>query len=326
MTPFKQMYKKLTKKITIIIVPDAQGTVKQVRLLKSAVFALLFFLIAVGIYLTSSSLILLIGNRQLLVDNLTYTNTLSKQENSLALLEDIVDEQRKQIAALEVRVAQSDDYFISKVEQVSALEGQLNSIVGLFSERTDLNLSVPTSRSKTLNTALLSENSTLEDLTASSLDQTTAHIEAHLNAYTELASEIESTLDFLDAKPDLMPTQGSITSKFGNRRDPFTRRITFHKGIDIATRSGSAIKAAGSGVVTFSGWSGSYGRVIVISHGYGYKSVYAHNSSNDVRVGDHVTKGQVIGKVGSSGKSTGPHLHFEIHFNGTEINPLKLVN
>ncbi len=141
-----------------------------------------------------------------------------------------------------------------------------------------------------------------------------------------LIDDVEVKLRYLDAKPNMMPTTGRITSGFGYRKNPFGRGREFHNGIDIANSSGTKIKAAGSGIVTFAGYNGGYGRYIIISHGYGYQSVYGHNRKLLVKVGDKVEKGQVISEMGSSGRSTGPHLHFEVRLNGNPIDPLKVID
>jgi len=122
----------------------------------------------------------------------------------------------------------------------------------------------------------------------------------------------------------LWPTPGHylITSPFGNRRDPFTSAFQMHSGIDIGAPFGVPIVASAGGVVEFSGWNGGYGNYIRIYHGNGHHTVYAHNSRNLVRFGDHVTQGQHIADVGSTGASTGPHLHYEIWVNGIPVDPL----
>lgn len=138
--------------------------------------------------------------------------------------------------------------------------------------------------------------------------------------------DLEAQFDYLESVPNFMPANGRLTSKFGNRRDPFTRRIQFHQGIDIANSSGTEIKAAAKGVVTLAGPNGAYGRTIIIDHGYGYKTLYAHNRKLLVSVGDKVEKGQVISYMGSTGRSTGAHLHFEIHKDNKPIDPLSVLN
>ncbi len=138
--------------------------------------------------------------------------------------------------------------------------------------------------------------------------------------------DLESRFAYLECVPNLMPVSGRITSRFGNRRDPIRRSIRFHQGIDIANSRGTNIKAAASGKVIFSGYQGGYGKTIIIDHGYGYKTVYGHNSSLLVDVGTRVEKGQSIAKMGSTGRSTGSHLHFEIHKNGSPVDPFSILN
>jgi len=150
-------------------------------------------------------------------------------------------------------------------------------------------------------------------------------IESQKKSMQQLIVDVEEQLKYLDARPDFFPAEGRLSSPFGYRISPFSRRREFHHGIDIANSTNTPIHAAGSGVVTFSGYQSAYGRVIIISHGYGYTSVYAHNRSNLVEVGDHVKKGDMIAKMGSTGRSTGPHLHFEIRINGDTIDPKTIL-
>jgi murein DD-endopeptidase MepM/ murein hydrolase activator NlpD len=121
------------------------------------------------------------------------------------------------------------------------------------------------------------------------------------------------------------PVAGKINSPFGWRRHPITRKRNFHTGIDIRANTGRIIRAAKSGRVAYSGWMGGYGRVVVINHGNGYSTLYAHCSSLLVRKGHRVSSGQAIARVGSSGRTTGPHLHFEVRRNNKPINPLSVL-
>jgi murein DD-endopeptidase MepM/ murein hydrolase activator NlpD len=123
----------------------------------------------------------------------------------------------------------------------------------------------------------------------------------------------------------LWPLSGRITSGYGWRRDPFTKRRDFHTGIDIKGPTGRIIRASKAGRVVYSGWMGGYGRVVVIDHGKDYSTLYAHCSSLLVRKGQRVSAGQAIGKVGSSGRATGPHLHFEVRYRNKPMNPLKVL-
>jgi murein DD-endopeptidase MepM/ murein hydrolase activator NlpD len=121
--------------------------------------------------------------------------------------------------------------------------------------------------------------------------------------------------------PAGMPAPGYISSRFGGRNDPFGRGRSHHLGIDIDANTGDPVTAAAEGVVSFSGVRNGYGNVVEIDHGNGYKTLYAHNSANLVRAGDIVRAGQQIAKVGSTGRSTGSHLHFEVKLDGRQVNP-----
>lgn len=121
------------------------------------------------------------------------------------------------------------------------------------------------------------------------------------------------------------PLEGRFTSTFGWRRSPWGGRRSFHTGLDIANQYGSPIRAADAGEVIFSGWWDGYGKAIVISHGRGVSTVYAHMSRLYKQEGDVVAQGQIIGLEGSTGYSTGPHLHFEVRENGKPVNPMQYL-
>ena len=118
------------------------------------------------------------------------------------------------------------------------------------------------------------------------------------------------------------PMIGRITSPFGYRRNPLWGGVSLHTGVDIAAPYGKPISCADSGEVIYSGWWDGYGKAVVIDHGKGYTTVYGHMSRIYAQVGQMVTKGESIGLVGSTGFSTGPHLHFEIRVNGRPVDPM----
>lgn len=119
---------------------------------------------------------------------------------------------------------------------------------------------------------------------------------------------------------------GYISSSFGQRTDPFTGRRAFHQGIDFAGREGSEVLAVGSGVVVWSGERHGYGQLVEVKHGNGYVTRYAHNATNLVSVGDTVRRGQVIARLGDTGRATGPNLHFEVLRNGRRVDPMSYVD
>jgi murein DD-endopeptidase MepM/ murein hydrolase activator NlpD len=127
---------------------------------------------------------------------------------------------------------------------------------------------------------------------------------------------------FLQNYPTLWPVNGHISSGFGYRKNPMGGRGTeHHNGVDIPARTGTVIRAAGGGTVVFAGWQSGYGNTVIIDHGEGISTLYAHNSRNRVTIGQSVSRGEIIANVGSTGRSTGPHLHYEVRQNGTAINP-----
>ncbi len=140
-------------------------------------------------------------------------------------------------------------------------------------------------------------------------------------------TETENKLrKYLDSLPDLWPVNGRVSSKFGYRLDPFTFRRSYHKGIDIAASYGTSIKASASGKVILAGSYNELGKTVIVDHGNGITTVYGHTSKVLVKKGQTVKKGAVIAKVGSSGRSTGSHLHFEIRINGEPIDPFKYLD
>ena len=161
-----------------------------------------------------------------------------------------------------------------------------------------------------------------------------------LDVIDQLASQIDSReqqLDLLDSLlsnrtmhdesflAGLPARKGWLSSRFGRRTDPFTGKAGWHNGIDYAGKRGSDITSVASGVVVWTGNRSGYGLLIEINHGNGYVSRYAHNEESMVKVGDVVTRGQAIAKMGSSGRSTGPHVHFEVLKNGKAQDPVKYM-
>lgn len=126
-------------------------------------------------------------------------------------------------------------------------------------------------------------------------------------------------------RPDIWPVRGQITSSFGERLDPFEGEGAFHAGIDIGVPSGTKVHATAEGVVVYAGWMDGYGRTVVINHGHHMRTLYAHMSSLAVSVGQHLDRDDVVGFVGMSGRTTGPHLHYEVRINNNPVNPHKYL-
>jgi len=127
-------------------------------------------------------------------------------------------------------------------------------------------------------------------------------------------------------QPFVLPVFGAISSPYGWRKDPFSDERDFHHGIDISCPSGAEVYAAGEGRVVFSGWREGYGRVVEVEHQDGVSTLYGHNAKNLVKEGEWVATHQAIALVGSSGRATGPHLHFEVRRNGEAFNPTRVTH
>lgn len=142
---------------------------------------------------------------------------------------------------------------------------------------------------------------------------------------TELNNFLKEQKSILSSTPSIRPTDGWYSSGFGYRISPFTEQKEFHEGLDIATRIGTSIIAPADGLVVDIGKKGGFGNMIVMNHGYNIKTRYGHLNKFHVKKGQHVKRGQIIGEVGDTGRSTGPHLHYEVLLNGVPVNPLHYI-
>jgi murein DD-endopeptidase MepM/ murein hydrolase activator NlpD len=143
-------------------------------------------------------------------------------------------------------------------------------------------------------------------------------------------SVLETLLMDRSLRERVMPSgrpveSGWLSSEFGKRADPFTGKQEHHRGVDFAGKEGTGVVSVGAGIVTWSGRRSGYGNLVEITHGNGYVTRYAHNSEQLVAVGDTVSKGQLIARMGSTGRSTGPHVHFEVLRHGKAVNPSKYL-
>ena len=153
------------------------------------------------------------------------------------------------------------------------------------------------------------------------------NLQASTQDWDNLLTSIKAENYRNEVTPNLWPLDGGyISSDFGSRSNPFDGYSSdYHPGIDIAANYGTPIYASAAGYVQRAGWYGGYGKYIKISHDYGYATAYGHLSSIEISAGDYVSKGQIIGYVGSTGYSTGPHLHFEVLLYGEQVNPRRLM-
>jgi murein DD-endopeptidase MepM/ murein hydrolase activator NlpD len=156
-----------------------------------------------------------------------------------------------------------------------------------------------------------------------------ADAQSRLASFQEIAWYVGNQKSLRNATPSIWPVEGQITSLFGYRVSPMRRDDgesgEFHPGIDIANSPDTLIYATADGTVLFSGWSHGYGNLVVIDHGYGLQTVYGHTSKALVKAGDRVFKGQVIAYMGTTGRSTGAHVHYEVRRQGRPVNPMEFL-
>jgi murein DD-endopeptidase MepM/ murein hydrolase activator NlpD len=150
-------------------------------------------------------------------------------------------------------------------------------------------------------------------------------VNASMESVGEIKDYIRQKRDIYMATPKGLPLVGTISSPYGRRVNPLDESSEFHTGIDISAPSGTAIHATADGIVSFAGWSGGSGLLVVIEHGFDMATFYAHTRKILVKAGEVVKRGQVIGYVGSTGASTGPHVHYEIWAKGKSMNPSKYI-
>ena len=146
-----------------------------------------------------------------------------------------------------------------------------------------------------------------------------------IQSFKEISDEIAYQRKFYRSVPRGWPAAGRMTSHFGMRASPLSGNVQFHSGIDIANEQGTLVRAAAPGVIRHAGWEGGYGRLVIIDHGFGYVTYYGHNSAILVVPGQSVERGETISTMGSSGSSTGNHLHYEIWRNGQCLNPWNYI-
>jgi murein DD-endopeptidase MepM/ murein hydrolase activator NlpD len=144
-------------------------------------------------------------------------------------------------------------------------------------------------------------------------------------SFQDLTQGIEHRRAKWASTPSIWPVKGWVTSGFGPRLSPFSGQPAMHRGVDISVPENTPVVAPANGVITLAGWDGGLGNAIKIDHGYGYQTVYGHLNKVLVRHGQRVKRGDLIGLVGSTGLSTGPHLHYQVSVNLAPTNPLRYV-
>ncbi len=286
------------EKLTVMLVPHSE---KRVVTIHISNFALLFILVIISIVVVTS--IVAISNRKMTDQKVV---RLEKQNE---IKDQYINSFINNVNMLKDRFAG----FRSDVNRIFSLATLQN-----FSE----NIEYPEVKEKedsfrsSVDDVIYTKPKEIDELY-----KLRKEVEIYKIQMQKFASFVENSKDVIKYIPSIWPVKdggGHITSDFGSRRDPFMNSYKFHSGIDIAHWPGTPVIATADGVVSFTGWLGGYGRVVKITHKYGFTTVYGHLMSVYVSEGTYVRKGQVIGNIGMSGRATGYHLHYEVRI-GTEF-------
>lgn len=258
----------------------------------------------------------------------TLNQNLDNKKSEYQALQNAKTDQDKQMDEYKTNEQQMKD----QMQKLKDLEDKLNELIKSKGEQPQSNNTAApmlASRSAGYERAQVLLDREIETQTVEDLLNSAANLENDVNTkISELDEAIKKEQErilALRAIPSAFPVSGNISSYFGYRRNPFGSGYEFHDGVDIANSRGTPIKAAGDGTVIFAGWdNGGFGYLVKISHGNGYISFYGHNSKIAVKVGQTVERGQTISYMGSTGRSTGNHCHFEITYYGKLINPFSI--
>lgn len=332
--------------LTFMIIPDANHRVVRFRVSAFILYALpililsgLCITLAVHLYSMQNKL-----EKQLLAAELE--NKTAAYEQTLHLKDTTIEQLQNELIDI---TAQSEEVKV-KIEELKKLEAEINSITGNDdSESSDGDsgsgetAEISAARRGVVSIASASKYAfmTREEgiggielhLDQADTDELVAFTKKQLNLIdiqvdmllTDISTakeDLEEHLRMLRITPSIWPTDSrKVSSAYGYRKDPFTRKASYHEGIDISANSGEPVYATADGVVTFAGYDGGHGRSVKIKHASGLTTRYSHLKKYTVKEGQKVEKGEQIGEVGSTGRSTGPHLHYEIIKNGVSIDP-----
>jgi murein DD-endopeptidase MepM/ murein hydrolase activator NlpD len=304
----KAFIKRKSNHATFMYIPESDSKVVSIRipLWLPKVLAIGLVLLLIG---TSSSLYLVSS----------VNDKYSKSKKEISSLSIVNTSQKEEIEKLQNDAIQIQQQL---EENIKALD-QIKEIVGIKKSSESKEENKPTQPVTTDTSKDTSNNSMQQiDQIKTSYKELSTQLLSQRQLIDSSMATVKKQVAYLNAKPSIKPVNTRITDTYGYRRNPFTNRGSeFHKGIDFAGETGTSIKATGDGVVIFAGWQSGYGKVVIISHGYGITTLYAHNSKLLVEKGDKVKKSQIISKMGSTGRSTGPHLHYEVRVNGKVANP-----
>ncbi|TET50412.1 MAG: hypothetical protein E3J58_03570 [Actinomycetota bacterium] len=309
------MEEKKQKTFTLLVISDASSKVRKLKISHNvlrSIFVIMIIIIASGVILFSN----LVLTRQKLDEKVA---EIQRLEYKMQYKEVEMANLEKKTQEIEIKTKILENY-LKEVEELDRMVRDITGKGGYAEEvavyTTDLSADVDLDQDPNeIYYYINDQEQELDDIDAL-LDQLLEVAPALSEILSLDKQNMEDHIYLMEHTPNIWPTWGTITSLFNERRGGYR-----HKGLDIGNSTGTPINATAAGVVIYAGWHGNYGRKIVIYHGFGYSTVYAHLYRMHVEVGDEVEKGEVIGTMGSTGRSTGTHLHYEVLVDGIPNNP-----
>ena len=312
----KYIRQKCGKGFTFLVVPNSPGAVRSCAIPFSAAL-LIFGIIVFNIYI-------FVGYTTQIWQIQKYRYEIKVKNSQISKLE---KEQREvqptlkrsyQIAAELSRLKVEREKLLSSWKAIQQKGGRVSSTTsrGVVYRPRPYTINSIENNSVAIKTELMELQN--------NLTQIDEFIKNEKDLQRELLNDFKAYETKLDHTPSIWPVSSYVISSFGTRFHPVHKRYITHTGVDLKARY-TSVKAAADGVVEFSGYQGGYGYVVIISHGYGYKTLYAHNSKLLATKGQKVKKGQKISVSGNSGVSTGPHLHYEVRINNVPVNPVMFL-
>jgi murein DD-endopeptidase MepM/ murein hydrolase activator NlpD len=295
---------------TLLILPKKHSSAKKISLSGSLVRGVSIFMMGVILFVMYFSY--------------DYIH-IRREHAELMRLKQQTVEQRHQIEGLAERV----DHFASRMEELRQFDKKIRIMADLekgHDRRQPLGIGGPAGVENRLRAQLDADDKTLIEGIGRQMARLTDEASSREQSFQDLLAFLKERKSILASTPSIWPVMGWVTSEFGWRSSPFGSEREFHKGLDIATRMGRPVQATADGVVAEVAYQSDLGHMVQVDHGHGFMTLYAHLAKATVRPGATIRKGDRIGMVGNTGRSTGSHLHYSVMIHGVSVNPRKYIH
>lgn len=294
---------------TLLLIPENKSSIKKIKIS--------------NIYLKSIVALLVIGFLSLIYFSYDYVR-IRGDAAELTKLQHLSTVQKEQINLLAAKIGD----FKKKMADIKQFDKKIRIMTNIDNGRKNgqfLGMGGPVTTENMMESKIAETERALIDNIHKNMDQLLEEANYQEDSFKELLEFLKKQKSVLASTPSIWPVMGWVTSEFGYRISPFTGKREFHRGIDIATKMGEEVLAPAAGVIAKRSYQADMGNMLLIDHGNGISTCYGHLSSIAAKKGSKVARGDVLGQVGSSGRSTGPHLHYGIRVNDVYVNPKKYL-